>query len=220
MAEMNGRRRFAHLDRYFDQPAMMEALAEPILNLGLKGSWEPTVIGMTSSRAGEGTTTLALYLGRHIATSFHRPTLIVEANFRRPRMARYCGLPSGPGLDSVLADEEEAFEDSARTVADTPISILPAGKTQINPLSILASGRLERFLSWAKHRFQVVIVDAPPVLSCSESTAILEGVDLRTLVVEANATGKAQVLRSLARLKDRKLPVHGTILNRRRFLFG
>jgi Mrp family chromosome partitioning ATPase len=205
---------FAHLDRCFARPGTAEALAGLISNLGLTESMPPTLVGLTASVSKEGSTTLALYLGRQVAETFRIPTLVVEANFRHPSLARCCRWPESPGLRDVLESDSLEVEGRVRPVPGTELSLLPAGGTHANPLSLVASDRFRRFLAESKDRFKVVIVDVPPVIPYSESIPILKAMDRRALVVRAHSTRKDLVIGTLEKLKDQGISLDGTILNR------
>ena len=205
---------FAHQDRTFARPAIQEALAGLISNLGLTESMPPTLVGLTASVKREGATTLALYLGRQVAETFGFPTLVVEANFRYGSMARYCRVPDSPGLRDLLESNSLALEECIRPIPGSTLSLLPAGGAHANPLSLVASDRFTRLLSESRDRFKVVIVDAPPVIPFSDSIPILKAVDRRALVVRANATRRDLVTETIEKLRDQGITLDGTILNR------
>jgi Mrp family chromosome partitioning ATPase len=202
--------RLGHLDRSMEKPAMREAFARLLANLGGSAAG---VFGLAAARPGEGVTTLALYLGAEIVRTFSVRALVVEANFRRPRLAHYADVAGTPGLRDVLESDGLKLDVKVRRSSLEDLFLLPAGGIHPHPLGLLTSERFGRFLTAARERYPAVIVDAPPVLTCAESPVVLAVVDRSALVVADGAREDA-VRQAVRVLQDRGLQMAGTVLNR------
>jgi Mrp family chromosome partitioning ATPase len=212
-----GKSRFAHLDGFFDRPRSIRLLSGLIARVGAR---DGGLLGLTASRPGEGVTTLALYLGRHLHATFGAPVLIVEANFRRPGMARYCGLPAAPGLMQLLEDGDRALEDCIRPHGAADLSVLPAGGTHPNPLGLVVSDRFVRLLEMARRDYRFVVCDAAPPPGNAEAGELLKRMDRRILVVRAGSARRDAVRANLEGLKEQGVSFDGAVLNRAGVLFG
>jgi len=210
------KQRIAHLDRFFKMPVMREPLARLIANLRLGSMTKPHLIGLTASNHEEGVTTLAIYLGVEIVKTFSIPVLVVEANFRKPRLASYCKIPRSPGLLDVLTGEGLKMDVKVHRSSLKNLFLLPAGGDHPHPLGLFSSTRYEEFLDSARKRYPVIIVDAPPILPYAEGPSTLKPLDLNAFVVAADATREEDVHRAVHNLEELGVTLTGSVLNRKR----
>jgi capsular exopolysaccharide synthesis family protein len=132
-----------------------------------------------------------------------RKTLLIDADLRRPGVHGRFGLTNNIGLSSVVQGKIE-WRQAVQQVAEYPdLDVLPAG-----PASRRAADRvggvLEKILEEARHGYDLVIVDSPPLLGFAEPlqmAAIVEGVVVITLAGQTSRTAVASVLTNLKRLK-------------------
>ncbi len=208
--------RIGHLDRYFNKTVMREALAHIISGLELNETGKGGLVGLTASSHGEGVTTLALYLGVEVVRTFSKPTLVVEANCRRPGLASYCKAPKSPGLKDVVTGQGLKMGIKVHSTQLENLFILPAGGTHPHPLGLFTSERYTRFIQEARMRFPIIIVDAPPILQYAETSAILKPLELSALIVSAGETREETVQQAVYNLEDQGVKLVGTLLNRMR----
>jgi non-specific protein-tyrosine kinase len=178
-------------------------------------------IAVTSSVAGEGRTTTAVNLALALGAGGRQRVALVDANLReRPdglAVHTLLGLGAQAGLADVVrsrAPIDETLERSLWRFRDDDTYVLPAGRTDA-PHEIAASRRLGEALRALRDRFDVVIIDAPPVLPTADMLALAGEVDGALLVVRAGRTPRDVVqlaLRTLSSLGE-GVPLLGCVLN-------
>ena len=110
----------------------------------------------------------------------------MDADLRRPAIRDVSHIPGVTGLaDGLRAKSEQKLSVFQIT---SHLSLLPAGRPDPDPMSGLTSSRMRRILSDAAHRFDWVVVDAPPVGTVSDASILAEMVDATLLVVRARHT--------------------------------
>ncbi|MEL7054597.1 MAG: P-loop NTPase, partial [Cyanobacteria bacterium J06588_5] len=134
---------------------------------------------ITSALAGEGKTILAVGLALSAARS-HQRVLLVDANFRRPSLHKYFGLSNEHGLStqlrpSVTQIDRIQVSPVPLSLPDTQIHVLPAGPVPEDPVRLLSSLQIRRFLKKAEAIYDLVIMDAPAILG------LVDGLQLASL---------------------------------------
>lgn len=168
------------------------------------------VVMITSASQGEGKSTVAAYLARVLAESGQR-TLLVDADLRRPKVARNFGIDGAVGLSEVLSGQVPA--PSTIQPTDEPnLFVLPAGGTPPNPSEMLGSVALENLLSELRRDFFIVI-DAPPVLPVTDASVVSVVVDGVVFVVATGKTRKAEVTAARTQLEQVRARVLGVVFN-------
>ncbi len=165
---------------------------------------------VTSSMPGEGKTTTAISLALAAGELTPR-VLIVDADLRRPSIAKYCGIEGAVGLTSVLAGQvslEEAVEPWNH------IHVLPAGSLPPNPSQIVNSNAMADLMVKITRSYDLVIVDSPPLLPVTDSLALSRITDGALVVVRFKVTRRQQLRSSLLALEAVKARAVGVVLNR------
>ncbi|MFJ3304693.1 polysaccharide biosynthesis tyrosine autokinase [Streptomyces sp. NPDC086549] len=170
----------------------------------------PRIIVVTSSLPGEGKTNTAVNLALSLAEA-GVSTCLVDADLRRPCVARTFGLVRDAGLTTVLIGQAR-FEDVMQQVGGR-LSVLASGAVPPNPTELLASARMKEVLRELADTYEAVIVDTAPLLPVADTVGLASLADGALLVVRAAKTSREQV-RSAAGSLDR-LGVHvlGTVFN-------
>ena len=178
-------------------------------------------IAVTSPAAGEGKTMTAINLAGALARGSDARVLLVDADMRRPAVARQLGLTDAEpqGLADVIARDDLAIETVARKIEPFNLWVLRAGQLQGSIHQILRSPRLDLFLTEARAKFDYVVIDTPPLLPVFDSTLLARAVDGVLMVVAANQTPRKLLGEALNLLDASK--VLGIVFNRDdRPLFG
>ncbi len=173
------------------------------------------LILVTSTRAGEGKTYMAVNLALSLAVEDQIETLLVDADIPRPRVRARFDLPRGLGLADWLTDPSLDAESLCFRAGQAPLSILPEGAPAERATELFAtetSQRLWTALSTAD-RDRLVIIDAPPVLATTEAVVLAKYVDEIVFVVEANATAEPAAAAAIDELLDVN-PNVSLVLNR------
>jgi succinoglycan biosynthesis transport protein ExoP len=177
-------------------------------------SQPPRTILVTSSVAGEGTTTTAVNLAVSLARTGTK-VLLIDANIRRPRICTIFAMDNDAGLSSLLSSEchEQEIFDTIRHDADSGVNVLPAGPPSLNAAELLGSPRMTSLLLSVQASFTHIIIDAPAI-SCSSDSVILSSMtDAVLLVVQASKTSRELVRQSQSILASVGARLLGVVLN-------
>jgi capsular exopolysaccharide synthesis family protein len=157
-----------------------------------------TVVGVSSPGRGDGKTLTAINLAGALAQGTDRRVVLLEADLRYPRAARYLGLPNGHGLSTYILDPAVPLDSVLQR--SQGVSTVVAGLPSAMPYELLQSPRLAELVTALRERFDYVIVDSPPVLSFPDVGLLRNLVDGFLLVVRAQRTPRETVQAALSAL--------------------
>jgi capsular exopolysaccharide synthesis family protein len=166
----------------------------------------PKSLLITSAISGEGKTTLAVNLALACERT-GQTVALVDADLRRPMVNDYLGLPATQGLTSILAGSA-SLPDVVQRYADTRVDVIASGPIPANPSELLGSERMTFLLDELQRRYDVVIVDAPPVLPVADALVIAVHTEAVVLVAKVGDT----TVDRLRRAKDAVLKVNGNLV--------
>ncbi len=170
------------------------------------------VIVVTSSVPREGKSTVAANLAITLADAGSR-VVLVDADLRRPSVAEYLDLEGGVGLTTVLIGKA-SLEDVVQPWGMNNLHVLPSGQVPPNPSEMVGSRAMAWVLRELAQRYDVVVVDTPPLLPVTDA-AILARIAHGALVVTGtHIVRRPQVVESLAALEAVGARVLGVIVNR------
>jgi succinoglycan biosynthesis transport protein ExoP len=166
---------------------------------------------ITSAAPGEGKSTVAAHLAvSHAQQS--RTTLLIDADLRRPSMHKRFQVPCVLGLSSVLV-AETPWRDALVKLETLPeLDILPAGPPSRRAADLLGKG-LAALLEQATQQYDLVVLDAPPLLGFAEPLQMASAVDGVIVVTRAGQTNRKAVAAVLATLQRLRANVVGLVLN-------
>ena len=167
---------------------------------------------ITSSRRGEGKSTITSYLAVTIAQFAHRKVLIVDADLRRPRVHTIFGLRNAGGLMECLSGEQEPLSMIKKTELEN-LDVITAGGTTNEPSRLLETESLSEFFEKVKFYYDIVLVDSAPVLAVSDTLFLGVEVEAALLVVLAGVTPSEVVVRARDALKDANVNLIGVLVN-------
>ena len=171
----------------------------------------PRSIVFTSSLPAEGKTTTAANLAITMAASGAR-VCVVEGDLRRPRLLEYMGLDGSVGLTNVLIGQAN-LSDALQQFADAGLYVLGAGPIPPNPSELLGSDAMEKTLRELESRFDVVIIDAPPLLPVTDAAVLSTIAGGTVVVVGVGLVDRDHLAKSLQSLDAVKGRVLGLVLN-------
>lgn len=166
---------------------------------------------MTSPAAAAGKTFAAVNLAVLFAEAGQR-VLLVDADLRRGRVADWFDLPAEPGLAEVLAGRS-AIADAVKPSVVNGLFLLSRGAVPANPSELLMLPALAESLRLCAGRFDLVLVDTPPVMAVADATLVANLAGSTLVVVRADVTATAQVDETLKRLAHANARLAGGILN-------
>jgi succinoglycan biosynthesis transport protein ExoP len=167
-------------------------------------------IVFTSAIASEGKSTTVSNLGIVLAEAGLR-VLIVDADLRRPRVAKTLGLVGAVGLSDVLIGRVEPTV-ALQQWGDKSLFVLPAGQVPPNPSELLGSAAMVTLIDWLGANFDVVLYDAPALLPVTDAAILATIVDETIVVVGVNRTTKTQLSATLTALENASVTPAGIVL--------
>lgn len=189
---------------------MQEAFRGLRTTLEFSVNFDGVVIQVTSGVPGEGKSTMAANLAIAIA-GVGVPTLLVDADLRRPRQHEIFGVPNDRGLSTLMsvhgshvAPIPTAFEN---------LAVVPSGPTPPNPTEMIHV-RFDSALRHLRTLRRVVVIDTPPVLPVSDARLIAGRADAVIVVAAAGETRPSALRQTMERLDLAKAHVAGVVLNR------
>jgi non-specific protein-tyrosine kinase len=168
---------------------------------------------ITSSVPGEGKTVTAANLAVACAQAGRR-VVLVDADLRKPGAHALFDLPNEQGLTTLLRDQSIEAVMVAQNTEVGGLHVITSGPTPPNPSELLGSQRMRHTLERLVRRWDLVILDSPPINAVTDP-AILSSITDGTLLVvdaqKAHPKGLRQAYESLGRASSRVL---GAMLNR------
>lgn len=192
------------------------AVAEAIRNLRTSVmlsnvDMAPKVIMTSSALSGEGKTTVAMSLALNFSM-MGKKVLLIEGDIRRRVFSQYLSSSQKDGIVSVLTNTR-SFEDVVVHDEMLGADVLLGDKGQANAADIFSSDRFANLLSDLRSRYDIIIVDSPPVLIVPDARVIAQHVDATVFVVRWDRTQKEQVIGALREFESVGKPVSGLVLN-------
>ncbi len=171
----------------------------------------PRAMVITSAVPNEGKTTTALNLAFALGEAGNR-VILVEADLRRPRLAKYLQLVENVGMTNVLSGAAE-LDEVLQPTANPAVTVLAAGPHPPNPSELLGSSRLQSLLATLRSRFDYIVFDAPPLLPVTDAAVLTVHADGAILVARHGHTEREKLARAAENLRSVDGRVLGTILN-------
>jgi len=166
---------------------------------------------VTSASPGEGKSTIAAHLAVAHAEQGHR-TLLIDGDLRRPSVHRRFDVPSSVGLSNALVGELP-WQEVVLRLADLPgLEVMPAGPPSRRAADMIGRG-LQQVLEEASQEYDLVILDAPPLLGFAEPLQMATVVDGVVVVTRAGETSRKAVSSVIATLSRLRATVVGVVLN-------
>jgi capsular exopolysaccharide synthesis family protein len=176
----------------------------------------PRVIVLTSPCPGDGKTTVACNLSIAVA-EIGRKVLLVDGDLRRPRLHKVFGVGNNWGLSDVLrGDAPLETVPLAHLVRATEVSglcLLPGGSCGVTPSNLFYSPRMSTLLTRLRTDFDMILMDAPPMIHLADARVLGRLADGVILVIRAGQTTTESALFACQRFAEDGTRVLGTVLN-------
>jgi succinoglycan biosynthesis transport protein ExoP len=139
---------------------------------------------VTSALPDEGKSSLALGLAMS-AARLHKRVLLIDANLRDPNLHKQLSLPNEQGLSTLLGSDVTLPDQIGMPYSGSSyIDILTAGPIPSDPANLLSSPRMMQLMAAFEGNYDLVLIDAPPVLGLVD--AILTASSCRSVVMVAS----------------------------------
>ncbi|NGP75934.1 polysaccharide biosynthesis tyrosine autokinase [Balneolaceae bacterium YR4-1] len=165
---------------------------------------------VTSSRQGEGKTTVASNLAIVMAEAGYKVAM-VDADLRRPRIHKQFGLNWSPGVFDVVFEGATVQEALKPTLLDN-LHVLPAGQEPPNAAALTQSSAFMGMIDELKETFDYVIIDTPPFGIITDASALIRKTDGVIAVARFNQTNEPELEHLLENLDQVHAHVLGTVL--------
>jgi capsular exopolysaccharide synthesis family protein len=166
---------------------------------------------ITSATPGEGKSTAIIHLGIAHAEQGKR-TLIIDADLRRPSIHKKLGISGTLGLSNILLGEFQWREMLVKMEQWPNLDVIPAGMVSRRASDLVGSMMFD-ILHETSREYDLIIVDAPPLLGFAEAMQVSKAVDGVVVMARAGQTSKRAVATVLATLKRLRANVVGLVLN-------
>ena len=170
----------------------------------------PKVIQVTSTIPGEGKSTLCMTIASSAAQSGQR-VLIIDCDLRHPSTSRYFKADKALGVVDYLAGGVElqkivSFDETLR------LWLMPAGAKTQNPPDLLGSEKLKSLIETLREKFDLIVIDTPPMGPVVDPLIVSNLVDKVVFVVRWASTAREMIAHSIQRLHGHK-KVAGVVFN-------
>lgn len=169
------------------------------------------VIMVTSPSPGDGKSTTVSNLAVSLAQA-GRKVLLVDGDLRRPTIAKMFGITTGKGLTDYLKETAD-FQSCCHPCEQPNLTICPDGAVTSHPAELLQSDRFPEFLNEARAHFDIILLDAPPLLAVADPAIIGSVVDGCFLTIRIERNNRTLVERACEVLADNNTSLDGIIIN-------
>lgn len=197
-----------------ERPTSAAAEAARSISTGIRLSnvdRSPRIIAVASSTPAEGKSTLALWLSQQEALGGKR-VLLIDCDLRRPSIHRRLDLNNERNLVGLLA-EEHSFEQVVQRDEGSGLDVVPGVDTGGSALDVLSSQRMSEFVSGLTEKYDLVVLDAPPVLAVADTRMIGKIADAVVYVVKWGGTPRDLVRTGVKLLLETRINVAGLVLS-------
>lgn len=172
---------------------------------------EDNAITVVSGGAGEGKSTTLVNLA-YICAQGGYTTLMIDGDLRRPRLHTFFDINNSVGLTNYLTTELMLEDVILQTPVDN-LYFMPSGILPADAAGILNSRRMSELIQDVKQRFDLVLVDSPPILGVSDASVLASEVDLTMIVVQHRKLPRNMLMRVKQAVENVGGHVIGVVLN-------
>ncbi|VAX08520.1 Tyrosine-protein kinase EpsD [hydrothermal vent metagenome] len=200
----------AHSSENYDRDTF-RLLRTQVLQKMRSHNWN--ALAVTSARAGEGKSLVAINLAIALAMEVNQTVLLVDLDMRRPSIQKYFDYVPDKGIGDFLL-QDTPMQEILINPGIERLVILPGREPIFNSSEMLSSPKMVALVEELKTRYpsRIVIFDLPPLLATDDALAFSPYVDSILLVAEEGKTSKEDLKQVKAILKNSN--IIGTVLNK------
>ena len=169
----------------------------------------PKALVVTSTRSGEGKSSSSLALAQNFARR-GQSVLLIDADMRKPA---FKASSDKVGLTRLLTADDEVRKHVLPTQFEN-LWLLPSGPLPPNPADLLSTGRFQAILAEVTSHFDMVIIDAPPLLGLADSLLLAEIAGNVMFVVESGRTRTKAAMEAIGMLRNTGVHIVGAMLTK------
>ena len=169
------------------------------------------VITLTSTNTGEGKTFCSVNLASVFALS-GKKTVLVGFDLRKPRIGSIFNISERMGISNYLIGQKK-LEDITFETSYENLWLIPGGDIPPNPSELISTDATLVFFQQLRERYEIIIVDTPPVGLVSDARILMEMADCNLYIIRAGVTVKEHLELTINNLIEQKVGCLGLILN-------
>ncbi|WP_244571429.1 GumC family protein [Mesorhizobium carmichaelinearum] len=175
----------------------------------------PRSLLVTSSEPAEGKSTTAFKLGQDFAALGAR-VLLVDGDLRKPNLHRLFGLDNTIGLSNLLTNtvRKEDLAGLFRSTKYPNVTVLTSGTIPPNPADLLSSPKMALIVTNLSKRYDLVIIDAPPIVGLSDAPILSRLAEGTLMVVSTKQVTRKSAKTALKRLRAAGANVVGAAMSK------
>ena len=206
-------------------PPAMQVLRQPTsaysealrrLHIGVElseAATSPKTILFSSATPSEGKSVMVASLGRLLASNGKR-VLLIDCDWRSPRLHQIFRFSNRDGLASLLADKEAQLDNVIHHDALSGVDVMPSGPWSPRSAHLLGSEHMRHLLEALEPHYEFIILDTPPALVTADVMALSRLVEKVVFVVRWGHTRQEAVLEALKQIIDAQGDVAGVVMSR------
>lgn len=171
----------------------------------------PKVLAITSTISGEGKTFVALNLAGIIAFS-EKKVIIIDLDMRKPKIHVGFGVPNDKGMSTILINRN-SIDDCVFKSSLNNLDFITAGPVPPNPSELIISSRMLEVLEELKTRYDVIVIDNPPVGIVTDGIRVIKLADYPVYVFRENFSKRNFVQNVKKLIRDNNIKNMSVILN-------
>ena len=172
----------------------------------------PKVLTLTSAMPSEGKSSSCMNLATAFAQSNAR-VLVIDADLRKPTAHKRLKLDNSMGLSNFLT-YQASIEDVVQETLIPGVSAVTAGPLSPNPSELLSSERLQELFDLAPDTFDIIIIDAPPVMGLADALVLANRASATVMVTAFAQSKKRQIQDAHRRLKQSHANIIGVLFTK------
>lgn len=167
----------------------------------------------TSSGPGEGKSTTTANIAISNAQK-GKEVLLIDCDLRKPVQHSIFSISNMQGITDLLVDHTVSFNNVIQETKIPNLKIIPCGTLPPNPAELLGSQRMSNLLKELLNHYQLVFIDAPPIISVTDAAILASSLDGVILVVRYGQAERSMVIKAKDQLNKVNAKILGVVLNR------
>lgn len=195
------------------QSSIAESIRNLHTSLRLASPDDPVKrVAFTSALAAEGKSTTCLWLAK-VAASQGRRVVIVDCDLRRPKVKELTGAEAKHDMTEVIAGDV-SVDEAIWTDEQSGVDVLVGKAVHGSALEILASDSFKHMVDELSTRYDLVLLDAPPVLAVSDVRVVARLVQTTVYLLQWNRTDAQTALSALKQLNSSDAKLLGIVVSK------